>query len=148
MRDDVKELWAQTRITLWPGELVLLSFRPTALSQVLRVLEAVEGGFFALVQERDEVSVTCSYDQLGQLHGVADLVAQAGPYRAITLDLAIDLGVCGYLLPAAERLASTGISIIPQCAFLKDHILVRSADAARAVDELEALVAEAREAFA
>ena len=67
---------------------------------------------------------------------------EAGPYRAITLDVNIDLGVVGYLAPAAVRLAEAGVSIVPQCAYSKDHLLVREADleAARAV--LEALIAE------
>ena len=68
----------------------------------------------------------------------------ASPYRAITFDVNIDLGVVGYLAPAAARLAAAGVSIVPQCAYLKDHLLVREADLETARAVLEAFIAECR----
>jgi hypothetical protein len=68
--------------------------------------------------------------------------AEAGSYRVITFDIDIDLAVVGYLAPAAARLALARVSIVPQCAFLKDHLLVREADLATALGVLEAFIEE------
>ena len=68
----------------------------------------------------------------------------SGPLVALTLDLDVDLGVCGYLLPAAERLAQAGISIVPQCAFKKDHLLVPQDRADEAERVLQAWIEACR----
>ena len=49
------------------------------------------------------------------------------------VELALALDVVGYLAPAAARLAQAGISMVPQCAFQKDHLLVPASRAADAV---------------
>ena len=67
--------------------------------------------------------------------------AVAGPYRVLTFTPALDLTICGYLAPAATLLAGAGISIIPQCAYQKDHLLLRAEDTACAVDILQDLIA-------
>lgn len=46
--------------------------------------------------------------------------------------------------PAVERLAAAGIPIVPQCAFLKDHLLVHERDLVAAVAVFESLIAESR----
>jgi hypothetical protein len=137
--DEVRALWARTKIVCWPEEYVLASLDPVHLAEAAAAVGRSAGRFAAIVVERDEVSVTLERGAWLELSTRVPAAAVAGPYRAITLDLAIDLGVCGYLLPAAERLARAGVSIIPQCAYLKDHLLVRAADAERAVAVLQQL---------
>ncbi len=80
-------------------------------------------GFAALVVERDEVSVTVA-ESAWTGSALAPGARVSGPFRAITLDIDVDLDVCGYLAPAATLLGEAGVSIVPQCAFLKDHLLV------------------------
>ncbi len=142
MNERARELWAETRIVVWPERYMLVSLPHDALAAAASLVANEAGRFAALVVEADEVSATVAEDAWSAASSAIHARAVAGPYRAITLDLAIDLGVCGYLLPAAERLADAGISIVPQCAYLKDHLLVRAEDADRAVAILEALVRE------
>jgi hypothetical protein len=101
-------------------------------------------GFAALVVERDEVSVTLPESAwLGSpLRGLA--LAVAGPYRALTFDIDLDLELVGFLAPAAERLAAAGVSIVPQCGYLKDHLLVREERLPDAVRVIEGLIREMR----
>jgi hypothetical protein len=66
----------------------------------------------------------------------------AGPYRVLTFDLDLELDVIGYLAPALERLAVAGVSIVPQCGFRTDHLLVFERDLDAAVMVLEDLVRE------
>lgn len=51
-----------------------------------------------------------------------------GPLACITLDVPLDIEVSGYLQPAVHALAGAGISIVPQCALIYDHILVHDKD--------------------
>jgi hypothetical protein len=66
--------------------------------------------------------------------------------RMWTQPIAIDveLDVCGFLAPAAERLAEAGVPLIPQCAYLKDHLLIHEKHLRLAQAELEELIAWAR----
>jgi len=144
MNPAVAALWSRTALLLWPADVMLASFAVADLPVVIETVTSKPTGFSALVVERDEVSLTLDRTAFDELALSKRAVAVAGPYRAITLDLQIDLGVSGYLLPAAERLAAAGISIVPQCAFQKDHLLVRAADAAKAMAVLGRLVEDAR----
>lgn len=138
--EDVRALWARTRLRVWPEDYALVSLPPDALADAAAFVASRSGCFAALVLERDEVSLTVPEDlwRMSALRPRA--LRESGPFRAITFDLDLDLTVCGYLAPAAARLAEAGISIVPQCAFSKDHLLVHARDLDRAVATLEAWV--------
>lgn len=144
MNATIAKLWSETALLLWPQRLILASFAADDWPGIADAIAPCLGGFSAIVVERDEVSVTLEGAAWEGLDLVAAAVAVAGPYRAITFDLPVDLGVCGYLLPAAERLAAAGVSIVPQCGYQKDHILVREADATKAMEVLGGLIEEAK----
>ena len=142
-----RALWARTTIRLWPESYRLVSLPVDRWTDALLSMSAA-GGFAAVVRERDEISLTVEEDAWSRnpLQSVALNVS--GRYRAITLDLQIELTVVGYLAPAAMRLAAAGISIVPQCAYERDHLLVLEDDAARAVEILQAYVEECRNSAA
>jgi hypothetical protein len=137
-----RSLWARTRLHVWPEAYRLVSLAPEQLAEAARLVGSCSRGFAALVLERDEVSLTLPAPAWETSALKAAARAESGPWRAISFDLDIDLDVAGYLAPAAERLAKAGVSIVPQCAYLKDHLLVHEPDLAQAVAQLEALVAE------
>ena len=147
MDRSVAELWAKTSPYLWPDDLVLVSVEPGRIAHVIDAVGPVLAGFSAIVVERDEISLTLPRSAWSRCSDGLDARSVAGPFRAITLDLTIDLGVCGYLLPAAERLAEAGISIVPQCAFGKDHLLVAAERADEAIEVLLALSEHARKSL-
>jgi hypothetical protein len=135
-----RELWARTRIHAWPETYVLASV-PVERLALASVLGALAGAAFAaLVRARDEVSLTVPEALRGEVEPMATHLA--GPYRVLTLDLELELDVIGYLAPALERLASAGVSVVPQCGFRTDHLLVFDRDLDAAVRVLEDLVRE------
>jgi hypothetical protein len=144
MRDDVRHLWAATKVLRWKGGYWLASFAHDALPTLAAALPASGDEFAALVVERDEVSLTVSDATWRRVREIAPARRVAGPFAVLTLSLDLDLGVCGYLAPAASRLGDAGIAVVPQAAFLKDHILVHESDADRAVAVLESLAADCR----
>jgi len=141
MNEEIRRLWAQTRVYVWPQVYALVSLPLEELPLAASLIAASTDTFAALVLEADEVSLTLD-EKLWRELAAGGVQAQsvAGPYRAITLLLNIDLGVSGYLLPAAARLAAGDISIVPQCGYLKDHLLIRAEQADRAVEILQGLV--------
>ncbi len=137
-----RALWARTRVHVWPEPYRLVSLPLGTLAEAAALVGRTESAFAALVLERDEVSLTLPAAAWDASALRARATRDDGPYRALTLDLDLDLGVSGYLAPAAARLAEAGVPIVPQCAFLKDHLLVRELDLKRALAVLQALIAE------
>jgi hypothetical protein len=138
----IRSLWARTKILLWPESYILVSLPDDSLVEALTVVSSARGHFSTIVVERDEVSLTVEEGLWKSRAGGIPHFSTDGPYRVITLQLNVDLGVSGYFAPAAERLADAGISVVPQCAYLKDHVLIRAADAGRAVEIMENLARE------
>jgi hypothetical protein len=146
MKPSVRRLWAAAEIRLSAEPLMLISLPPGALAAAADLVSSAEGSFAALILEEDEVSITIPETAWESRKDSVRPNAEDGPFRAITIGLNLDLEVSGFLAPAAERLAAAEIPIVPQCAFLKDHILVRDLDADRAKAILEEWVRECREA--
>jgi hypothetical protein len=65
----------------------------------------------------------------------------------VTFDVNVDLGVFGYFAPAAVRLANADISIVPESAFLKDHVLVHERDLERTVATVGKLIEDCKTAL-
>jgi hypothetical protein len=138
--DRARALWARTRIHVWPGPYLFASVPLARQAEALALMARAGDAFAALVRERDEVSLTLP----DSLRAVIEPLATraAGPFRVLTFDLDLELDVVGYLAPALERLAAAGVSIVPQCGFRTDHLLVFDRDLDAAVGVLEALVRE------
>jgi hypothetical protein len=138
--EEASELWRKTKLRVAPETYVLASLPPARLVEAAALIGQSRSRFAALVLEADEVSLTVE-DSLLRASALAQEATIAGPYRALTLDLELELDVVGYLAPAAAALADAGISIVPQCAFKRDHLLVRGGDLAAAIAVLEKIIA-------
>lgn len=140
-----RAIWARTRLHIWPERYCLASLPVELLGRAAGLLAQRESVFAALLLERDEVSLTIE-ESAWQGSSLRDLArGVGGPYRAVTFDINIEPDVCGYLAPAATLLAREGISIVPQCGFLKDHLLIRQEDVAASVEILERFIEDCRE---
>lgn len=144
--DRALHFWARTTLYVWPERYLLVSLKPELLPEAAGLAGVVSGRFAALVLERDEVSLTIEREMWLDSPLRAQSAAVNGPFRAITLDVNVDLDVVGYLAPAALALADAGVSIIPQCACLKDHLLVHEKDLERAIKTLNDFIRRSRHA--
>ena len=130
-------LWASTKLHVWPEKYVLVSFPTSSLSQASTIVSRCLGTFAALVMERDEVSLTIPEHVWSTQSLKAS--AQDGPYRVVTFDLSLNLDVFGYFAPAAVALGNASVSIVPQSAYLKDHVVVHQKDLNTTVAVLQKL---------
>ena len=99
---DASDVWARTRLHLWPERYRLVSL-PVAMLAAAAELTAAAGGTFAsLLVEGQEVSLVVTDDVWRYARLRWQATADDGPFRVITLDVkdGIDLAVIGYLAPA------------------------------------------------
>jgi hypothetical protein len=142
--DRARELWTRTRVHVWPEVYLLVSLPVELAVKAAASAARARPAFAATVLERDEVSLTVP-EETWRSDSLRDRArAEAGPFRVISFDLDLDLDVSGYLAPAAAALAAAEVPIVPQCAYLKDHLLVPEGKLDAALAALAALIAEAR----
>ena len=143
-----REVWSSARIKVWPDPVVLATFPRFAGDRVAafagRVGVRDANAFVAFLTEGDECTLTApegAFDAWRLRKRATEVVRGL---RAITIDASMPVDLVGFLSPAAARLASAEIPIIPQCGFRTDHILVPARLLDGAVRVLEGLVADAR----
>ncbi|HKN01787.1 MAG TPA: hypothetical protein VJX23_14815 [Candidatus Binataceae bacterium] len=144
MQPETRTLWARTTLRVAAEKYSLVSLPTRMLSEAACLVAKEDRRFAALIAEPDEVSLTIrdSAWQTSSLRRHA--TAQSGPFCAITFNLDLNQAVIGYFAPAARRLAEAGISIVPQCAFLKDHLLIQEANLGKATEVLKKLIADCK----
>jgi hypothetical protein len=144
LNERARAVWSATRLHVWPERYVLVSLPPERLAEGAALAGRAAGGFAGLVLERDEVSLAVPEGLWRESRLAAHARHEAGPFRAITLDVDIELDVTGYLAPAAALLAEAGVPIVPLCGYLKDHLLVPEESLERARAVLQGLVLDSR----
>ena len=136
--------WARTELRIWPERYWLVAFPRSEHAFAAGILAEAGDSFAAIVRDHREISLTVA-DELWRRHAGEGMHHGAlGPLRAISFDIPLEIEVVGYLAPAAARLAAAGVSIVPQCAFVLDHLLVQDKDLATCEKVLAALIEEAR----
>ena len=152
---ETQRAWAATRLHVWPElyRLVRLSLDRAGSAATLAGARggggeggAADSRFFALVSEQTEVSITVAEDVWRNSPVRAQAARDDGPFRVITLDVELPLGLTGFLAPAAVRLAAAGVAIVVQCGHRTDHLLVPSERLDLAVRVLEGWIRTCREA--
>lgn len=143
LSSEARSLWAATRVLVWPERYWLVSLPGDAVSHAAEWFAGVAGTFGGIVADRDELSLTLPENMWLGSPLRARARSATGPFRAITFDIELPFEVTGYLAPVAERLASAGVSIVPQCGYSRDHLLVREEQLESAVTTIRALVEEA-----
>jgi hypothetical protein len=136
-----RRAWAATRLRVWPDRYAFAAFAPREAPRVLEAAARPRRAFVAVVVEAGEVTLSAPWRAFAKSGLAGRAEAVAGPYRVITFETSLALELVGYLAPAAERLARAGVSMIPQCGYRTDHLLVREQDLERAVGVLEDWIA-------
>jgi hypothetical protein len=137
-----RALWARTTLLLRSERYTLARVAPERLAEAAALAGRAGSAFAALVVDGDGVSLTLP-EPLWRASALRERAhGEQGPLRVITLDLALEPDVTGYLAPAAARLARAGVPIVPQCGYSKDHLLVPEPHAERALEVLRGLVSD------
>ena len=136
-------VFASTVIKLHPDEFVLVSLAPSEKERALDSVKQLDP-FTSVTADHAEVSLILKTLDWESIEGLFQSSQVEGPYRAITFDIVLDLSLVGFLSVVSAVLAEAGISIFALSTFLRDHILVKSSEANKAVRLLEDLIRRCR----
>jgi hypothetical protein len=140
---EMKRILAETRVKEHPEDYSIIFIEPRDEEKarvLLRDLKPISSVTYA----SEEVSVVLRSSDWAKLKSSFPGHKEEGPYRLITFDIVLDLSIVGFLSVVSTALAESGVSIYALSTYLKDHILVKKRDAARAVAVLEGLVSAAK----
>lgn len=132
-------VFASTTLKLHPDDYTVISLPIDQREAALELFKPLEP-FTTVTVDSAEVSLilkTCDWEQMRDHFNVYE---SEGPYHVITFDIVLDLSLIGYLSVVSAVLADAGISIYAVSTFLKDHILVKAVDSARAMRVLGDLI--------
>lgn len=143
--EQIRDLWRRSNLIIWPGHSWMISFAPKERRQALRLVEMctpVEH-FVSLICDHNESAVILPDQVWSRQQKQTEYRESFGPLICLTLDVPLDIEVSGYLQPAVDALAAAGVSIVPQCALIYDHILVHQKDKDAAVNILKQIQQQA-----
>ena len=140
---EMKPVFASTVVKAHTDDYVVVSI-DRAEEEIAR--EAFKGlkPWSSVTYDHEEVSVVLKEKDWERLKGRFNSYREEGPYTLITFDIVLDLSLVGFLSVVSSVLADEGVSIYALSTYLRDHILVRKADAGRAVAALERLIERCR----
>jgi hypothetical protein len=123
----------------------MVAFEHEGRGDAFALMAKVEPGsqITSCINDQHEVAVMLPDNVWGAARDVMTHREEFGPLKCITFDVALDITVSGYLKPAIERLGEAGVSVIPQCALIYDHIFVHENDLDKAVAVLNQLQEDA-----
>ena len=117
-----------------------LHLPPKAITLAAAVVAEIGLPFCSLIADRDEVSLMIPQDALAAFDANLRL-AEVSPleYRLVTLDLALDPELVGFIARVAAALAAARIPVLTFAAHSRDHVFVPARDFDKAICTLRAL---------
>lgn len=132
-------VFAATKLKLHPEEFTLVSLPLSDKEKALELFKGVDP-FSTISVDHSEVSLILREPEWSEMSSQFEVYASEGPYRAITFDIVLDLNLIGFLSVVSAVLVDEGISIYAVSTFLRDHILVKSSQADKAMNALGSLI--------
>ena len=132
-------VFASTKLHLHPREYMIVSLPVKEKERTLEYFKPLEP-FSSITLDAEEVSLILGKEDWETLKDKFPDYLVEGPYSAITFDIVLDLSLVGYLSVVSAVLADAGVSIYAISTYLRDHILVKSQDADKAMRALNELI--------
>lgn len=134
----------RTRVTVAPPTFYLVGLSHTEWARLLEnpELSPRPDSIFMLLKDEHEVTLLLEASDWNTMRHAAREARVEGGFRILTLDIALDWTVVGYLAQVTRILAQAGVSCGALSAFSRDHLLVKQDDLGLALRILGAHVAE------
>lgn len=140
---DMKKILSQTMIKEHRDDYSIVYIDPGEDEKARTVLRNLKP-YSSITYTVDEVSVVLrSMDWESLKENFRDYKVE-GPYRLFTFDIVLDLSIVGFLSVVSMALAESSVAVYAVSTYLKDHILVKKRDAARALSVLNGLISSAK----
>jgi hypothetical protein len=119
---------------------VLLQLPARAIMAAAGIIAEIGEPFSVLIADKDEVSLLISTEALEAFADrLPDQQSNHNLYRLITIDVALDPNLTGFMAHLSTALAEVGVPVFPYAAFTRDHIVVPAEHFERALTALEKL---------
>ena len=141
--EEMIPVFASTKLHLHPRKYMIVSLPVKEKEKALECFKPLEP-FSSITLDAEEVSLILGVEDWEAFKGSFDEYLVEGPYSAITFDIVLDLSLVGYLSVVSAVLADAFVSIYAVSTYLKDHILVKSEDADKAMRVLNELIQRCR----
>lgn len=142
--EEMIPVFASTKLRRHPREYMIVSLPVEEKMRALEIFKPLMP-FSSVTIDAEEVSLILGADDWENIRHKFDEYQDEGPYTAITFDIVLDLSLVGYLSVVSAVLAEAGISIYAVSTYLRDHILVKSGDADKAMSVLGELTRRCRD---
>jgi len=133
--DEIRSLWSKTKPKVWEGHYWMVSFSLESADVVTDiVLKALtDNSYYSMIRDQHEIAFIV-HESIWEYHKTEhNHQTEFGPLAGITFDVPLDIEVSGYLAPMVDGMAKNGISIVPQCSLIYDHIFVKARDLSAAI---------------
>jgi hypothetical protein len=138
----MRRILAETRVKEHPDDYSIVYIDPRQETKARTLLHDLRP-YSSVTYTNEEVSVVLRSSDWAKLRAEFPWYKEEGPYRLLTFDIVLDLSIVGFLSVVSTALGDAGISIYAISTYLKDHILVKKRDAAKAISVLNGLVSDA-----
>jgi hypothetical protein len=96
-----------------------------AIMAAAGIIAQIGEPFCGLILDKDEVSLIIPAEALDDFkERLPQYQASNKPYRLITFDVELDMGLVGFMAVVSRTLADAGVPIMTFAAYSRDHILV------------------------
>jgi hypothetical protein len=136
-------VFASTSLKLHPDEYTIVSLPVKAQEKELEIFKPLNP-FSSITMDTEEVSLILKSSDWEVMKTNFPFYKTDGLFSVITFDIVLDLSLVGFLSVVSAVLADEGISIYAVSTYLRDHILVHSVDAERAMSCLDDLIERCR----
>jgi hypothetical protein len=142
MTRTVEQILSQAAFYSDNQDYVLLGLPAAAVTAAAGVIAEIGEPFSALLVDKDEVTLLIPAEALPDFAPrLPGHEAAAEPYRLITIDIALEPDLTGFMAVISAALAKAGVPILPFAAYTRDHIVVPAAHFDAALSALERLKA-------
>jgi hypothetical protein len=119
---------------------VLLSLPLAAITAAAGVVAEISEPFTALLVDKDEVTLVLTAREADEFsRRLPGAQRSAATYRLLTLDVALEPTLVGFMARVSAALAEANVPILPFAAYTRDHLLVPEDQFDRAKAALEQL---------
>jgi hypothetical protein len=139
----MRKILAETRVKEHPDDYSIVYIDPRQEAKARTLLRDLKP-YSSVTYTAEEVSVVLRSSDWAKLKAEFPGYKEEAPYKLLTFDIVLDLSIVGFMSVVATALAEARVSIYAISTFLKDHILVKKRDSARAVAVLNGLITDAR----
>jgi len=140
IRPELRQLFGSTRLYTDDRPYAVVSLPLDQMRPATILFGGLAEPFAAMIVDKDEITIVIhemDWSVAGRdLPGMRVL----SDYRIITLDIALDTSVVGFMAAVSRLLAEAGVSILPIAAYSRDHLLVNGRDFDRAWQVLSDLI--------